>query len=266
MGRVICRRRGLTDEVQGWSRTQRWAGCHCQLSSCAGDCPWTEKKKGQGSGNMWTLRRAEKVLSLSHFSWFDPSQAESKGLRQLTLPELVHQQNELSLSCLPPDPKHRVCAPPAAQLRAPARKEERPLGRLALLNLAQGRQLLQKVISQQSVISTCFPLLKPAASQCMISSMSHVLFQLWYSCSWGLELFIITKKSKYSFIYGLRKIWSSVSQWLILLNLKKKSVCNDYSSCLMVYLYGPFVNIPPHSKWTIPGHLLGKQSIWKAKM
>lgn len=200
------------------SRTERWAGCHCQLCSCAGDCPWTEKK-GQGSGNMWTPRRAEKVLSLNHFSWFDSSQEEGKGLRQLTFPDLVHQQNGLSLSHLPPDPKHRARAHPVALLRALAHKaEERPLGHLALLNLAQGWQLSQSVVSQRSILSTCFPLLKPVASQSVISCMRHMLFQLWYSRFWGLELFIITKKSKYSFICCLRKIWSSVGQWLILLN------------------------------------------------
>lgn len=26
-----------------------WAGSHCQLSSCAGDCPWTKKKKKKRS-------------------------------------------------------------------------------------------------------------------------------------------------------------------------------------------------------------------------
>lgn len=65
------------------------------------------KKKGQGSGNMWTLRRTAKVLNLSHFSWLDSSQAEGKGLCQPTFPKLMYQQNGLSLSPFL-DPKQRI--------------------------------------------------------------------------------------------------------------------------------------------------------------
>lgn len=134
MKRVILRRHGQTDEAQWWVQDIEMAGSHCQLSSWAGD-----RKKGQGSGNMWTLRSIEKVLSLSHFSWFYSSQTEGKGLCQLTSPELVHQQNMLSLSNLSSDPKPRVHGHLAVLLWAPAGKgEERPLGHLELLNLAQG--------------------------------------------------------------------------------------------------------------------------------
>lgn len=162
---------------------------------------------------MWTLRQAEKVLSLNHFSWFHSSQTEGKGLRQLTFPELVYQQNGLSLSHLSTDPKHRVCGHPAALFGAASGKEEGPLGYLELSfsKLVDAMECHQVTEHYSSMFPTseAFSLL-----QLTISSMSHVLFGPCNSSSWSFELSISIKKSKYSPIYCLRKIWFSVRQWL----------------------------------------------------
>lgn len=110
-------------------------------------CRWLPlgRKKGQGSGNMWTLRRAEKVLSLKHFSWLYSSQEEGKGLCQLTFPELVHQQNGLA-SLTPLLIPHAEFV--AALFGTPAGKgAERPLGHLEPFSLAQEWQLSQYVIN-----------------------------------------------------------------------------------------------------------------------
>lgn len=115
-----------------------WAGSHCQLSSCAGDCPWTKKKKkrGQGSGNMWTLRRPEKVLSLNYFSWVFSSQAENKGLRQLT-PQTGASAEQAEPLPLTLDP--RVYGHLAALPGPPADNREAKLHvHLELLSLANG--------------------------------------------------------------------------------------------------------------------------------
>jgi hypothetical protein len=108
MRRVICRQKTrVAWWLQQW--VQRWATLSLSAKLM---CRWLalhrKKKKGQESGNMWTLRWAEKVLSVIHFSWFYLSQTEGKGLHQRTYPELVHQQNLLSLTHLWSDPKHRV--------------------------------------------------------------------------------------------------------------------------------------------------------------
>lgn len=83
--RIICRRHGPTDEAQWWVQDIELGR---KSLSAKPMCRWLplDRKKSQGSGNMWTPRRAEKVLSLTHFSWFYSSQEEGKGLRQLTFP------------------------------------------------------------------------------------------------------------------------------------------------------------------------------------
>lgn len=147
MKQIMCRRHGQTDEAWWWVQDIELGR---KSLSAKPICRWLNpghKKRSRVRKHV-DLRRAEKVLSLNHFSWFYSSQAEGKGLRWLTSPELVHQQKGLSLSHLSPDLKCRVHGHLAAQLGAPAGKgEERPLGHLELLNLAQGWQLSQYVIS-----------------------------------------------------------------------------------------------------------------------
>ena len=94
---LFCRGHGQPDEAEWWVQNIEMNRMSLSANPM---CRWLplDRKKGQGSGNMWTLKRAEKVLNLNHFSWFYSSQEESKGLRHLTFSELVHQQNGLSLS------------------------------------------------------------------------------------------------------------------------------------------------------------------------
>lgn len=176
MKRIIWRRRpGQNDDAQWWVQDIEMG----RKSLSAKLMGRWQKKRSRVRKHV-DLRREEKVLSLTHFSWFHSSQAEGKGLRQLTFPEPLHQQNARSLSYLSSGPKHRVHGHLAILLWAPAGKgEERPRGHLELFSLAQGWQLSQNVISQQSIISTCSSLHKLfSLSQFMIISMSFVLYQL----------------------------------------------------------------------------------------
>lgn len=94
------------------------------------------QKKGQGSGNMWTLRRTAKVLNLSHFSWLDSSQAEGKGLRQPTFPKLMYQQNGLSLSLFSGSQTENLWPPHCFTWSSTGKGEERLLDYLELLTLS----------------------------------------------------------------------------------------------------------------------------------
>lgn len=97
MKQIMCRRHGQTDEAWWWVQDIELGR---KSLSAKPICRWLNpghKKRSRVRKHV-DLRRAEKVLSLNHFSWFYSSQAEGKGLRWLTSPELVHQQKGLSLS------------------------------------------------------------------------------------------------------------------------------------------------------------------------